>query len=837
MKFIKRLFGHYESLHVHGPLMLRYLSILGFVAFPAFYLLRYTKASPTYDDLAIRLVDAALCLALFFKDRWPSRLKPYYFGYSYLVLIVTLPLTFVFTSLKQGGGTVAVGNTLMAVFIVILLTDWRNSIVVLSTGFVAGALLYVATEADPAMPNDYVQRLPILVAVLVGGSLFKFAAESATAEKVRSAYASLAGSIAHEMRNPLSQLHHNLEDMQKSLPAPTTTGQPQMLEAAAVDALYRHLAQGELAVRRGLQVISMTLDEVNAKPMDAAGFAYLSAADVCFKAVREYGYESEEERERVRVRVARDFNFRGDETACLFALFNLIKNALYYFESCPQACVTITVDLQRIEVHDSGPGISPEKVRHLFEPFISSGKSGGTGLGLAYCRRVMLALGGDIGCESVVGQFTRFTLRFPPVSEPEREAHRLSILERVRGDFAGKRLLIVDDDAAQRMTTRHKLQPLGVQVDQAADGRRALEALSRTRYDLVLLDLNMPVLDGYAVAEQIRAGQVPAHRDVRIVAYTSEPVHLAAVKTQKAGMDGCVTKPCDQLPLILALHQALLRPAVYDPAARLLAGRRVLLADDNPYNRKAVAAYLRHAGAEVSEAGHGRGVLEQLALQAGWDAVLMDINMPGMGGLEATRAIRSSAQPWHSVPVIALTAHLDAQTLADARAAGMNEFITKPVQAEVLYAALQRLIGVAAGAPAPAPAAATSTDAGLKATDPAASALDLDRLESYRRIGMLDELLRDYLPEISRLVAEVEQGIGRQDLDAVRDSLHSLLGMSGEAGAAALYRLVREAYVPMAEGGSWPRDSNWLRPIREAAAEAQAALKSYGAMHSALTAG
>ncbi|MEO7641177.1 MAG: response regulator, partial [Ramlibacter sp.] len=600
-------------------LMLRYLSILGFAGFPAFYLLRFTKSAQIYDDLPLRVIDAVLCLALFMRDRWPEKLKRYFYAYSYAVLIVTLPLTFTFTSLKHGGGTVAVGNTLMAVFLLMLLSDWRNMIVMLFIGFGSAALLYEGTDPDPSMPLDYLQRLPILAVVLIGGSLFKFAGERAAAARVRSGYASMAGSIAHEMRNPLSQIKHSLERMQRALPLPTTQVQAQTISGTEVDALYRHLAQSEMAVKRGLQVISMTLDEVNDKPIDASAFFYLSAAEATEKAVHEYGYEDDSDRARVRVKVLQDFNFRGEETAYLFVLFNLIRNALYYAALNADAQVTVTVERQQVVVHDNGPGVGPDLLARLFEPFASSGKSGGTGLGLAYCRRVMNAFGGRIECDSVLGQYTRFTLHFPVVTASETETHRLAVLGRARAVFAGKRILVADDDAAQRLTTHHKLLPLSAVIEEAADGRRALEMLGRERYDLVLLDLNMPLLDGYAVAEQVRRGQAPASRAARIVAYTSEPAHLASVKTHKAGMDGFISKPCAQLQLVQALQYVMEHPppgAV--PGAQTLAGRKILLADDSPVNRKAVTAWLRHVGAVVTEVSHGQAVLDQLHEAGPW---------------------------------------------------------------------------------------------------------------------------------------------------------------------------------------------------------------------------
>ena len=299
-------------------------------------------------------------------------------------------------------------DTLMAVFFLILLSDWRNTVVMLVTGAAAAVLLYVSVVPNPVLPVDYVARLPMLVLVVVGGSLFKFAEKQAEAEKVKRTYTALAGSIAHEMRNPLSQIRHNLEGMQQALPPPTTTPQAQTLGAPQVDTLYRHLAESEMAVKRGLQVIAMILDEVSAKPVDTSAFSYLSAAATTEKAVYEYAFASEAERRKVSVHVIEDFDFRVDETAYLFVLFNLIKNALYYMALDPSAGVTVTVGDHHVKVHDTGPGIAPDALAKLFEPFGSVGKAGGTGLGLAYCRRVMRAFGGEIECESVLGEYTQF---------------------------------------------------------------------------------------------------------------------------------------------------------------------------------------------------------------------------------------------------------------------------------------------------------------------------------------------------------------------------------------------------------------------------------------------
>ncbi|TFZ08202.1 ATP-binding response regulator [Ramlibacter humi] len=823
MNALRRLWSHYAAHADYMRHIPKAVGMVGAIAFPLFYALHEVRGTKDYDSAWLRGTAALLCLGLALRDRWPERWRGWYVPWSYATYLYCLPFFNVYLALKNGGGSVGVANTFMAVFFLVLLSDWRNTVVMTALGAAGAVLTYFATTPDPAMPVDYLGRLPTLILIVVGGNAFKLSEKQIQAERLDAATA-LAGSVAHEMRNPLGQLRHSLGAIQRALPAPGPAGQLTSLSPQEVDTLYAQLANGERAIERGLQVIAMTLDELAAKPLDAANFDLLSASEVAHKAVDEYGYESEEARAHVEVHVLEDFHFRGEETAYLFVLFNLVKNALYYLGPNPGTRVTVTVGGRRIRVRDNGPGIAPDVLPTLFEPFRTVGKAGGTGLGLSYCRRVMRAFGGDIRCESVQSSFTEFAMEFPPVGEEAMREHRDKVLQAARALLEGKRLLLVEDDAAQRLTTRHKLRPLGLAIDEAADGQQALQLLSQHAYDLVLLDLNMPVLDGYQLAQRLRLGQVPANRYVRIVAHTSEPPHLARVKTQRAGMDGFVGKPSAQLMLVQALHKALEQRSAAAPAgARPLAGRRVLLADDSAYNRRAVSAYLRDAGAEVAEVDHGRAVLQALEAGPAFDAVLLDLNMPGMGGLETTGAIRASGQPWASVPVVALTAHSDAPAVQSAREAGMNGFLVKPVEARPLCETLETLLrgDEAAATPVTPPPAPQQGEGPL---------LNEARLESYRRLGLLQELLEDYLPELQRLVGVLEETVARGDLAQAQDVLHSLLGMSGEAGALALYQRVRRVYVPVLEEGRWPPAGEWAQ-VRVLADRTDQALREYGARH------
>jgi two-component system CAI-1 autoinducer sensor kinase/phosphatase CqsS len=813
MRLIGELLERYRAYHRAEPVMIWYAGLLGAVAFPLFYLARFSRQGLGYDDLHLRLAAAGLCLLLILRKHWPKRLQPYFYEYSYAVLIFLLPFMFMFTALKNGGDTAGVASTLMAVFFVIFMTDWRNMLVMVGIGFAAAMGTYWLTEPDPTISADYLGRLPTLLLVMAGGSLFKLAMERATASMVRSAYASIAGSIAHEMRNPLAQISHSLEQLEEVLPAPGVA--EQAMGPRQLDAIYRHVSEGERAVQRGLQVIAMTLDEVHGRTADQASMTLLSAATIVHKAVREFVFDNDEARERVTVNVQEDFVFRAEETSCLFVLFNLIKNALYYAATSPQLRVTLSVGGHTIRVMDTGPGIPETQLRTLFEPFRSVGKTGGTGLGLSYCLRAMRAVGGSITCESRPGEFTEFTLAFPEVPAELQEQHRQLLVDWLKGALAGKRVLVVDDDPAQCKAALRKLAGMGAVVDEAVDGPAALQLLATRRYEVVLMDIRMPGIDGYSVAEKLRRDGVSLNPAVRVLAHSSEPEHLARVKAQKVGMDGFLPKPCSQLAMLEALAQVIRAPRHRSVTAvtRPLAGRTVIVADDSAGNRRVVSAYLTAAGATVVETSGGNEAIQAMRTRPA-DAMVIDVHMPVLGGLETVAAIRASRTRWSGVPIVVLTGRSDQGTRREAEQVGVDAFLVKPVESGALCDTLEALLKRAGGQ---APAAA-----GL---------LDESRLEGYRRLDMLDEVLADYVPRLEELSRAFGDAVRGRQLETAADVLHSLLGASGEAGAAALHEEVRRVYVPIVESGQWPDGLDWLAHIDDLLASSVIALRAYGAGH------
>jgi CheY-like chemotaxis protein len=277
------------------------------------------------------------------------------------------------------------------------------------------------------------------------------------------------------------------------------------------------------------------------------------------KAVQEFAYENVEQRSRVEVRVGSDFIFRGDETACVLILFNLLKNALYYLPLHPDASITVSVDAapqHRIVVRDTGPGIAPERVSQLFEEFHSFGKSEGTGLGLAFSRRAMRAFGGDIRCDSELGKYTEFTMTFPPAPEgaeaapPPVEAPP----ETPPLTFGGRTVMVVDDSAFNRAIVKARLRELDLRVLEARHGLEALRIIDEgARPAAILMDMEMPGISGIEATRALRERPAPANA-IPVLALSANDLPSWREGALAVGMNGYLTKPIQ--PEILSAELA-----------------------------------------------------------------------------------------------------------------------------------------------------------------------------------------------------------------------------------------------------------------------------------------
>ncbi len=418
---------------------------------------------------------------------------------------------------------------------------------------------------------------------------------------------------------------------------------------------------------------------------------------------------------------------RGDQTRLSQALVNLLGNAVKFTErgsvtvvSSLMAPANNQVDL-RFEVRDTGLGISPDRLGRLFTAFEQADPSttrryGGSGLGLAITRHLAQLMGGDAGASSEPGAGSRFwfTARLASV-ESEAPEEREPLL-------AGRRALLVDDLLEARVALSQMLRRLGLRTDAAATGIEAVSAAAAASaigdpYDIVLLDWLMPGTDGVATVQQLLA-QDSEHPPACIIL----SVEAGAPGVREAAVELGITSLLQKPVSIAMLHRQLMqqlvdrRPESRPAGLDLLSegtlrgehgGARVLLAEDNPVNQEVATSLLRLAGLRVDVACNGREAVA-MASATNYALILMDMQMPELDGIGATKLLRAQVETART-PIIAMTANAYVDDRKDCMAAGMNDFLSKPVDPPVLYDMLTRWLRVSMIRTAPDGGAPTAT--------------------------------------------------------------------------------------------------------------------------------
>lgn len=383
----------------------------------------------------------------------------------------------------------------------------------------------------------------------------------------------------------------------------------------------------------------------------------------------------------------------GDAGRLRQILVNLLANALKFTAEGVVGLAVRPAGAEGLEfsVRDTGCGLAPADRERIFEPFVqvANGSTGGVGLGLAIARLLVERLGGILEVASEEGRGSTFTVTLPlPAATAPTTAGRATL--------AGRRVLLIDGATALRERTVRTLEALDATVDVRADGETATAALAggELHPDVVLLVAVEP--DGAATS---LAATLAARRPEAVaVALAPSGVRGAPAAWRAAGFMGYLPYPvgaaslADALGVLLATEPAA-RGFVTEPGLRdrLRAERHLLAVDDNPLNGRLIRVLLEKAGHRVTLVEDGEAALAAVA-GGGVDAVLMDVQMPGMGGLEAARRIRALDGPAARTPIVAVTANAGAGEAAACRAAGMNGFLTKPIDRTTLLDAVDRAI-------------------------------------------------------------------------------------------------------------------------------------------------
>ncbi|HVR53280.1 MAG TPA: response regulator, partial [Pseudorhodoferax sp.] len=516
----------------------------------------------------------------------------------------------------------------------------------------------------------------------------------------------------------------------------------------------------------------------------------------------------------------------GDPLRLGQVLINYINNAIKFTQQ-GEVGLVVRVDrldgleaVLRFEVRDTGIGLSEEQMARLFRSFEQADSSttrqyGGTGLGLAISKRLAALMGGEVGVHSVPGQGSTFWFTARMGLGDRR---KLPLAPPI--DLRGRRVLVADDNAHAALVLTEMLESMSMLVHAVPSGAAAIEATQAAAqqgqpFDFALLDWRMPGMDGLQAAQGIRALNLPAPPQMMIVtAYGREEIIRGA---QEAGIDHLVLKPVSASVLLDTMMRATRhaqpseataarepqRSAALD-ALRGLRGAQLLLVEDNDLNQQVASELLRDAGFVVDIAENGQDALGMVQARAdrtpAYDLVLMDMQMPVMDGVTATRALRQD--PRHaSMPILAMTANAMAADRARCLAAGMQDFIAKPIEPEAMWQALARWLTPREGRPAePArvPETAASAVPVAAPTPPAAEPATLDlpaiagldtRAGLRRMLGKVPlyrQLLRKFMADQAGTPQAIAQALQAGDAATAERLAHTLKGVAGNLGATAL---------------------------------------------------
>ena len=547
----------------------------------------------------------------------------------------------------------------------------------------------------------------------------------------------------------------------------------------------------------------------------------------------------------------------GDALRLSQILINYANNSVKFTDK-GQIEIVLRVDERKDDelqlycaVRDTGIGLTPDQIKLMFQSFQQADSSttrkyGGTGLGLSIAKKLAELMNGTVGVESVAGEGSTFWFT-GWLGVSHQAPHYRNPVQNLRD----KRILVIDDNEAASIVLIDLLEHMGLEVMAAPSGEAALDCIQQQAavgrpFELLLIDWQLSGIDGVETARRIKELNIPAGHMVMVTGYdTDSLLPLAAA----VGIDQVLLKPVNPTKLAEALmsfyaddapsHTRGLEPQEQSllELVSSIAGSNILLVEDNEINQLVATELLAEGNVKVTVANHGKEALDMiLARPTHWDIVLMDMQMPVMDGVTATIEVRKTITA-EQLPIVAMTANAMAQDKEKCMAAGMQDFVTKPIDPEVLWETLLRVIrpkakgqeavlltelsparsgSTASSATGTATAVAASTNAPSAATTPNvltpirvdrfALPIGIEGLDSelgLRRvsgkIALYETIVRKYISSQATVIDELRSAVSQQDFELAKRLAHTTKGVSGNIGATLVQGIAAELEAALGE--------------------------------------
>lgn len=825
--------------------------LVGTVGHPLFAILHLYVFKMPWDTIPLKTCAGLICLLLATKDHWPKPFKKFFPAYWHFMLIFNLPFLITLTALNNDMiKTWPMWELIMLYILIMYVPHWLVFLLDLAIGVGCAFFIHSAISLTAYVPTsvqnpnlDLILYLSTFAFAIISGLVFSYSNAKGIANEERAKiFKSLAGSIAHELRNPLntinligSQINDLATDLDKQngssyqvkynressiVPGVSIipTAKSKLLN------LTSHISD---SISNANNIINIILGDLSEKRIDPEDFVYLEPEKILPDIVAKFGYRNDGEKAKVKLLPSRheddNFLFKAVPDRLSYIVFNLLKNALYYLNQFPESLVTIGTERRTIAgteynviyVNDTGPGIPPHIIPKLFGDFYTSGKKEGTGLGLSFCKRNMQMFGGDIICESEFGKWTRFSLLFPKLSEEE--------VRRAKLEGKKKKILLVDDQEVNLITTKSKLEKilLYVSCDIARSGKEAISMAKQNKYQLILMDVQMPEISGIEATKKIRSYD----KEVPIIALTSlnrdsfaKAIDDASSKNDFShylskssrdnllyrGVSKWITDPQDDMSYVGAKEDYL----------KILCGKKIILADDQQMNRMITKRSLEAAGLIVIEASDGKELLEiyQKSLDAkgksDFDAIITDVNMPPHDGDDAAKEIRvieTSHKISHhdEMPIIALSGDGDKEDIHHFFECQMTDYFIKGTKPELLLKIIANYL--------------------IKKIEKQNSSEDLsggDGLFNLNQDALGEHfskedqatILKLFVRDTDKLMKKVLESKEEEDAKSLLLHVHSIKGTAANIGADRLFNYAK-IIEPKIKDGSAPK--NWVEVMQK----------------------